>query len=232
MTPNPASAVASPRCWLRLDIATTLASLLLLLAWDFSGLDLPAMRAVGSSAGFEWQHHWLTQRVAHDGGRLLAWLVLAVLLVNVWRPLWPGPTRAERVRWLVVTVVCVVVVPAIKQVSRSSCPWDLAEFDGVAQYVSHWTLGRGDGGPGRCFPSGHAAAAFAYFSGWFALRDEHPRAARAWLLAVLAVGTLFGVAQYVRGAHYPSHTLWTAWLCWTLCVVLMPRRRAAATIAP
>jgi membrane-associated PAP2 superfamily phosphatase len=20
----------------------------------------------------------------------------------------------------------------------------------------------------------------------------------------------------VRGAHFPSHTLWSAWLCWTL----------------
>jgi len=24
-----------------------------------------------------------------------------------------------------------------------------------------------------------------------------------------------GLAQQVRGAHYMSHTLWTAWLCWS-----------------
>jgi membrane-associated PAP2 superfamily phosphatase len=29
-----------------------------------------------------------------------------------------------------------------------------------------------------------------------------------------------------RGAHYPSHTMWTAWICWTLAVVAAPWLRA------
>ena len=31
----------------------------------------------------------------------------------------------------------------------------------------------------------------------------------------LLAGLLLGLTQTVRGAHYPSHTLWTAWICWT-----------------
>jgi membrane-associated PAP2 superfamily phosphatase len=27
---------------------------------------------------------------------------------------------------------------------------------------------------------------------------------------------VFGVVQQMRGAHYMSHTLWTAWICWTV----------------
>jgi membrane-associated PAP2 superfamily phosphatase len=109
-------------------------------------------------------------------------------------------------------------VPAIKRVSLTSCPWDLAEFGGAAQYVSHWRWGVGDGGAGHCFPSGHAAGAFAFLSGYFVLRPHEARWARRWLIGVLVVGALFGTAQLVRGAHYPSHTLWTAWLCWAICL--------------
>ena len=30
----------------------------------------------------------------------------------------------------------------------------------------------------------------------------------------MLAGLLLGLAQQVRGAHYMSHTLWTAWFCW------------------
>ena len=164
----------------------------------------------------------------HEGGRIAGWLTLGLLVINVWRPLWAGPTRGERVRWLVVTVLCVAAVPALKQISHTSCPWDLAEFGGVARYVSHWTLGLGDGGPGRCFPSGHATAAFAFLGGWFVLREHQPRVARRWLAGVLLCGLLFGGGQFLRGAHFPSHTLWTAWRCWVLSAALLSRRASVA----
>lgn len=210
------------------DLHLTLAGLVALLAWDLSGLDLTVMRMLGNTRGFPWRDHWLAADVLHGGGRAVGWLLMALLAVNVVRPLWSGPDRTERWRWLGVTTLCLLAVPALKQISRTSCPWDLAEFGGWAAYVSHWTLGIGDGGPGRCFPSGHATAAFAFVSGWFALREHQVRAARAWLLGALLLGLLFGAGQTLRGAHYPSHSLWTAWLCWICCAVLMPRRQRLA----
>ena len=224
-----AARAAAPRpCWRATDLKAGLFTLLLLLAWDASGLDHAAMQLVGNAHGFVWQQHALTRGLLHDGGRVLGWAVAALLLLNVWRPLFGGLTRAERVRWLLVTLACVAVVPAFKQLSHTSCPWDLAEFGGVARYVSHWQLGVVDGGPGRCFPSGHATAAFGFIGGWFVLRGRHPRAARAWLAAVLLAGLAFGGTQYLRGAHYPSHTLWTAWLCWLISwLALAPPWRTA-----
>jgi membrane-associated PAP2 superfamily phosphatase len=220
---------ARERIWPRLDdLHLTLVGLVLVLLWDLSGLDRLALHAVGNAQGFPWRDHVLTSRVLHDGGRWLGWAVAALLAVNVWRPLWAGPTRGERLRWLAVTLLCVVAVPALKQFSATSCPWDLAEFGGVANYVPHWQLGVADGGPGHCFPSGHATAAFGFLGGWFVLREHAPRAARAWLLAVIGAGLLFGGAQFLRGAHPPSHTLWTAWLCWTLSAALLGRRRRRA----
>jgi membrane-associated PAP2 superfamily phosphatase len=45
--------------------------------------------------------------------------------------------------------------------------------------------------------------------------------------AVLGVGLLLGWTQLVRGAHFPSHMLWSAWLCWTVCAVAARWRRPA-----
>ena len=83
-----------------------------------------------------------------------------------------------------------------------------------------------DGGSGRCFPAGHASAGFGFVAGYFAFARDAPRVARAWLVAALLAGLIFGLAQQVRGAHFMSHTLWTAWLCW--CVGLAADRLVAA----
>ncbi len=111
---------------------------------------------------------------------MLAWGVALLLVLNLVRPLWPRQTAQERWVWLAGTIACVLLIPLLKRHSLTSCPWDMAEFGGVARYVSHWHIGIVDGGPGRCFPSGHASSAFAFLSGWFALRRAYPRAARAW----------------------------------------------------
>jgi len=133
--------------------------------------------------------------------------------------------------------VALGVVSSLKSLSATSCPWDLAEFGGVARYASHWALGMVDGGGGRCFPAGHASAGFAFVGGYFALRRRQPRAARLWLAASLAAGLVLGGAQQVRGAHFMSHTLWTGWLCWTtgwLCDLAAGalRRRFAVAGSP
>ena len=126
----------------------------------------------------------------HDGTRWAAWLLGALLVVNVW---WPLPfaravSRPVRIWWVVTTLSCVGLIPLLKVVSLTSCPWSLAEFGGTARHVSHWAFGEPDGGPGRCFPSGHATAAFCFLAGYFALRDSAPRWARRWLIATIAFG--------------------------------------------
>lgn len=213
--PAPAPRAMQPDAW------AACIGLALLLLWDGSHGDMAVMQLFGTPAGFAWRDSVLTSTVLHQGGRLLGWVVGLLWLLDAARPL-PmlrgGPSRAARWGWLAVAVGCLLLVPAIKHASPTSCPWDLQQFGGTARYVSHWALGVPDGGPGHCFPSGHASAAFSFFAGYFLLRDRRPRAARAWLTGVLVIGLLFGLAQVARGAHYPSHVLWTAWLCWAVCV--------------
>lgn len=211
-------------------------ALLPLLAWDASGLDLWVMRQLADAAGFQWRERWLTAQCMHQGGRLLSWLVMGFIVgVNLMPGRWlPLLQRQERLQWLLATLLCLALVALVKRASLTSCPWDLREFGGTARYVSHWAFGLADGGGGRCFPSGHASAAFAFLAGAWALRRAYPRAARAWVAGVFLLGLAYGASQVLRGAHYPSHVLWTGWICWatTSAFCRVTRSRLAVQTHP
>jgi membrane-associated PAP2 superfamily phosphatase len=200
------------------DLLWTLATLGLLVAWDASGLDLLSARPWGSVHGFPLHDNWFLSTVLHDDARRAAWLPALWLIVGVWLPtgVLRRLSRSRRVQWTATTLLALAAIALLKHASHTSCPWDLAEFGGAASRVSHWAFGTPDGGPGHCFPAGHASAAFAFVSGYFALRGVSRTQARAWLVGALGVGLVLGGAQQLRGAHFMSHTLWTGWLCWTI----------------
>jgi membrane-associated PAP2 superfamily phosphatase len=217
----------------RRDLGVTVAMLALVLAWDFSGLDVHVVRLFGGPHGFAAHDSLWASTIIHSGGRSLAWALAAVLLVVALRTpkiVGSAPDRAERLAWLGVMLLCSLAVPALKRFSATSCPWDLAEFGGVARYVSHWQWGVSDGGPGHCFPAGHPVAAYAFFGMYFLWRRHDASRARTWLLGVLAAGVVLGVGQLARGAHYPSHTLWSAWICWVICVGAEGLRRGVTLL--
>ena len=62
------------------NAATICAGLVLLVAWEIGGLDLPLARLYGSAQGFVWRDHWLTGGVLHSGARALAWAWFGVLV--------------------------------------------------------------------------------------------------------------------------------------------------------
>lgn len=201
------------RPWPR-DLAVTLALLAALLWWEAGGLDLVTAGWYGDAAGFALRNAWWTRELLHDGGRWLAGLALAASAALAWHG--GRAQRPRRLAWFGLVLAGLVLVPLLKRFSATSCPWDLDAFGGTAAYVPHWLLTVVDGGPGHCFPSGHAVAAFAFLPLYFQWRGAQPRRARIVLAAVLGLGALFGWAQLARGAHFPSHTLWSAWLCWSI----------------
>lgn len=195
------------------------------LLWDASGLDLPVMQAIGTSAGFALRNEWWLSAVLHDGLRHA--MTGAWLLLIVWA-LWPGLRLPRRERWVVVALVSLslLAVNLIKNASLTSCPWDLRAFGGSAEHVPHWAWGLADGGPGRCFPGGHASSGFAFLAlglPWLqAPAGTAPRrhvVGLRWLSAALFIGLLAGAVQTVRGAHFPSHTLWTLLICGSVSLI-------------
>ncbi len=224
---------------LRGPLAATFLSLALLLAWDASGLDLPMAQLFGQQDGFAWRHSHALVLWMHEVPRFASWALMGVLFAGIWRPV--GVLRRleprGRVQLAVTVLASVLAVSLVKTHSQTSCPWDLQIFGGMARHVSHWQWGVGDGGPGKCFPAGHASAAFAYMGGWFVFRQRAPRIAVLWLAVALLAGLALGLGQQMRGAHYMSHTLWTAWLCWSVGFALdalarIRRAEPAATAQP
>ncbi|WP_302174734.1 phosphatase PAP2 family protein [uncultured Hydrogenophaga sp.] len=192
------------------------------LAWDFSGMDVAVMRLIGTAAGFPLQHHPLLENLLHD--RLRQTASVALVLAWIWALL---PARfsalpaVDRRLAVVLVTAGLLAVNLIKNRSATSCPWDWQMFGGSVDVVSHWAWGLRDGGPGRCFPGGHASSGMAFVAlalPWLAPRQKaasEASARRGWqcLTMAVAAGLLCGTVQTLRGAHPPSHTLWTLLIC-------------------
>lgn len=209
----------------------TFVSLLLLAAWEASGLDLRLASWFANAQGFVWRDHWLASAVLHTGAHRLSIVFAIGLLVFSILPRGPMRRLSRRERaWLVgVTLSGMLLISVFKRLSATSCPWELQAFGGTIAHVPHWMLGVYDGGPGHCFPAGHASSALAWVAGFFVL-SLGTRVRWIWLACALGAGLVLGIAQQVRGAHFMSHTLWTAWLCWAwswAASYFLPVRQAA-----
>lgn len=200
-------------------------ALLCVLAWDFSGMDDLVMHALGDQHGFALKTNWWLEQVLHTNARQLSGLVLVLLALMVWRPLgwFRDLSRLQRVEIVAGVLWAMLCVTILKRISLTSCPWDLQDFGGPAVYVSHWRWGLADGGAGHCFPGGHASSALAYLAlclPWLTNATVAARRrGRALLVGVLVLGFILGMTQTLRGAHYPSHTLWTGLICWLVAML-------------
>ncbi|MCK7495584.1 MAG: hypothetical protein MZW92_34625 [Comamonadaceae bacterium] len=118
--------------------------------------------------------------------------------------------------------------------SCTSCPWDLAEFGGARAYVLALAAGRGRRRAGPLLPVGPRGGGVRLLAAGISCGAAPAAAARApgWRWCCGA-GRCSAGAQLLRGAHFPSHTLWSAWLCWTISATAahLPRaaRKAAAS---
>lgn len=116
---------------------------------------------------------------------------------------WGGALRRGALHMALIAAVIV----ALKHYSPVSCPWNLPEYGGASPDA------------GRCSPAAHPITGFALFGLVLALSAK-PRAARYALAAALLIGAAAGAVQVARGAHFPSHVLWTAWIAWAVTLAL------------
>lgn len=211
------SSLHSQASW-RPDAVISLIGLLSLLAWDFSGGDMQMAQWWGEPSGFALRDNWWMVKVMHESMRNAGWVLLLALAAGIWRP-WGSLrhlTTRERAGLFLSVVCALLAVTLIKGISKTSCPWDLQAFGGTASYISHWNVLEVDGGGGHCFPAGHASTGFAFMAAYFGLRQSGAPNAGTWLACALLAGLGLGLSQQMRGAHFMSHTLWTAWLSWSV----------------
>jgi membrane-associated PAP2 superfamily phosphatase len=176
---------------------------------------------------FPLTNQWLLKTVLHDAARATS-AVAALALLGITATSWVTSqlrtVRAHREALLftsVATLAAAATVGALKHFSSHACPWDLALFGGSAVYhpllVAHAAVPNVAG----CFPAAHPLTGYAWLALGFAQYPTAPRRAwRSWA-AAFAFGTLFGGVQVVRGAHFLSHVLWSAWIVWGVNVGLL-----------
>ncbi len=211
----------------------------LLLTW--SGLDFRLADVLYRLEGGRWalHDHYLTRALLHDGakevGRVVFFGLLFVALTSIWQPrlrAWRRPLW-----YLVVAIpVAVALVGWVKRSGWGLCPWDMARYGGDQPAgFAYFAALPGQTDTGHCFPAGHAAGGYALLALYFLWRELRPRWALRGLAVGIGLGLVLGFDQQLRGAHFLSHDLCTAALCWftSLGVYLLfyPARGLAAAPA-
>ncbi|MEO8011794.1 MAG: phosphatase PAP2 family protein [Dokdonella sp.] len=191
------------------------ASALSVSGWDLRIQDLffdPTINA------FPWRRQPLLEGIGHDLLKMLPIGIGFVLLFAAMASPWVDALRRwQPMLWTTLVALCVGpgVITALKQVTAAHCPWDLARYGGYAPYTHDW-FATSSAQAGRCFPSGHAGAGFSLvalsFAGW---ASGITRWRWAGLIIALSAGTVFSVVRTIQGAHFVSHSLWSAAIDWS-----------------
>ncbi|WP_148714486.1 phosphatase PAP2 family protein [Chitinolyticbacter meiyuanensis] len=197
----------------------------LLFVYPLTGLDdwVVGLFFDSSTHHFPLQHSPFFNEVLHTDAKLLVVAIgmtalglwLWSFLDDVWRP------QRRRSFWIFSAMVLSSgMVSLLKAHSVHHCPWDVSEYGGYAPHLGLFAQVPTGLVPGRCFPGGHASGGFALMAFYFGLRDFDARKAKWALWLGLLLGWGMGWTQTMRGAHFPSHTLWSAWVVWMVLLVL------------
>ncbi|WP_428313125.1 phosphatase PAP2 family protein [Hydrocarboniphaga sp.] len=180
---------------------------------------------------------WWSDGLLHDGGTMIVAGIASVSLIALvasYRIARLRPLRGDFAYLLACIALTTGVVALIKSVSGIHCPVELARYGGRFHYEA--LIDRllrpvvGEGRPGACFPGGHSSGGLSLLALYFlALHHRWAYAPRV-LMATVAIGFVFALTQWIRGAHFPSHDLTTAAIAWAICLLLAATRRRLPTM--
>jgi len=173
---------------------------------------------------YAWEgHRWALKSnfIAEDVIHLLGRMLSSVAWVGVLLAWIVARSRPGLVYWrrplaylLVSTLLGTLLVVWIKSWSNVDCPWDITRYGGTREYVGLLSV-RPPGMPrAACFPAGHASAGYSWMALYFFFLLTRPRWRWFGLAVGVSLGLLFGISQQLRGAHFVTHDLWTAAICW------------------
>jgi membrane-associated PAP2 superfamily phosphatase len=162
---------------------------------------------------------------------LAAGLMALALGPERWRARVSSPALRRRDLWVVIATLATgpALIATSKATTNVFCPREIRRYDGFAPYVRVLeTYPEGDrpSRRGRGFPAGHASGGFALLSLAGLARSRRGRLIGASI--GLVMGGAMGGYQMLKGAHYLSHTVITALVCWLLFLVWRRVLKAAA----
>ena len=187
--------------------------------FEYSGLDIWWESHFFDSARRSWPYrdHWLTEQILHEGGRLFniaasgIWLIgfVATVLIRSFKKY-----QAPLLYFLIASAAGPAIVGILKHITHIYTPWDIIPFAGSLPYIRLFDPVPNGLPAGQAFPAGHASGGYAFFSLYFLLDRFGSPLKRYGIAAGLLLGGLYGFGQQVRGAHFPSHDLFSMIICW------------------
>ena len=197
--------------------------LLIICLIEVADLDFKTMGLLydSQSHSFPLRHHWLTEEVLNTLGRqLIGTFGVAIILTFIGAYTLPSlkPVRWEWSFVVISIVISTLTVSTLKAATGMHCAYDLSIYGGTEplnQLSNLWS------GTGQCWPGGHVSGPFSLLAIYFAFRSKQPTFALCALVTAAVLGIGFGVGQTLRGAHFPSHTIWTVLIVWMINLALM-----------
>ena len=193
------------------------AATIAVITWQHFDWRLAHSLYAGQGDAWPLRKAFLTETLIHKRGHDLsvaAWLAALVTWLVALKREALRPWRRPLGYLLLSVLLSTLLISWIKSWSNIDCPWDTVGLGGDRPYVSVFSI-RPAGLPhGRCFPAGHASGGYAWMALYFFFLMIRPHLRWRGLAIGVGAGLVFGIAQQIRGAHFVSHDLWTAMLCW------------------
>jgi len=176
---------------------------------------------------FPWDQSWFGRTFMHIWVKnILVWsgfLLVAAAVLDLVRPL-PRLGELGRARLRLLALAATVapwLVRSLKARSAMHCPWGIDRYDGSHPFLRLLDAMPAGWQAGHCFPAGHASAGMWLAALAVLWLPHSPRKALLAYAGGAGVGMLLGWVQQMRGQHFLTHTLWTAWLTTAVLVVLL-----------
>jgi membrane-associated PAP2 superfamily phosphatase len=196
---------------------------------EATGVDLRLQDQFYNFAAHSWlvdAHDQIPRLLFYTGPKLLIW-VLGLCAIGAAFFYNKLPRLPFARRGIIVLAATLVTAPALvalgKATTNTFTPSQIRRYNGDVPYVkviAHYPPGDHPVKRGRGFPAGHASGGFALLA--LAGLATTRRGQAIGIAIGLTIGTAMGAYQMFKGAHYLSHTLVTALVCW---IVFLTWRR-------
>jgi len=213
------------RFWLSHVVYPLLVFFILLILLNITDSDVTISDLFFNHALNKWYYgeRWWTVTLIHIWGKnMIAAIFIAALLAL---GLSFFVQRMKKYRFIFVYIVLTIllatgIVALLKEYSNIDCPWDLSLFNGTRPYYNIFSDKPDNLAVGKCFPGGHSSGGFSLLFLYFLFLDYKKSYAYTGLFIGLTIGTIFGYGQLVRGAHFVSHDMTSAMICWLVALFL------------